>query len=123
KLRWIVTKKWRSEVFMDRKQAQANIGKLIIINEGQEGSYVGVLNDVIAPPRKTWRGEVTIQAVAELPAFKDEEGQLTLPPLKYIENEVIDCIGSKLYSLENEEDHIHETYRDSILHAAKKRYL
>ncbi|NEU31211.1 DUF2777 family protein [bacterium LRH843] len=105
---------------MDRKQAQEIIGKKVIIDEGQEGSYIGILNDVIAPPRKTWRGTVTIQAIAELPTFiLDEKNQHVMQPLKYSENEIIECIGSKLIAYENDEP---VTFRKSLTIAAQLRW-
>lgn len=107
---------------MDRKLAQENIGKLIVINEGQEGSYVGILNEIIAPPRKTWRGTVTIRAVAELPA-PEKNGDEPSLTLKYIENEVIECIGSKLDLLEDDEELAQLSFQESIEKAASERFL
>ncbi|MET3504379.1 DUF2777 family protein [Halalkalibacter oceani] len=103
---------------MDRKQAQNHIGKAVIIDEGQGGSYLGMLEGVIAPPRKTWRGTVQIQAVVELPSFLPEKDEITLLPLKYKDRDVVECIGSKL-SLAPEE--ISTSFQQSMENAAIRR--
>lgn len=104
---------------MDRKQAHAIIGKIVMIDEGQEGSYIGVLNEVVSPPRKTWRGKVQIQAVVELPAFKGEESGLQLQPLKYAENEIIECSGTKL-TLATDQPTL--SFKESLAEAVQRRW-
>ncbi len=104
---------------MDRKQAQAIVGKIVIIDEGQEGRYAGVLQEVIAPPRKTWRGKVQIQAVDVLPSFRETESKLELQPLKYTANEVIECIGSKLLFVEEQ---MSLSFQESLKDATKRRW-
>lgn len=105
---------------MDRIQAQQYIGKYILINEGQEGQYVGILNDIIAPPRKVWRGEVIIRAIAQLPTFQEDGIDPLLPPLKYIENETIECPGSKLFPLDSPEQFEGISFQDSLSIAVKR---
>ncbi len=103
---------------MDRKQAQQFIGKFICVNEGREGTYIGILNEIITPPRKVWRGKVTVRAVKELPAFSEDGNFPHLPPLKYKENEVIECPGTKLFSLDHSERYENKSFRESLIDAA-----
>lgn len=106
-------------VFMDRKQAQSLIGKMVMIDENQEGRFFGTLIEVIAPPRKTWRGKIEIKAVAELPIFKEEGSIIELESLKYTENEIIECNGSKLSIVDEE---IECSYKESLTRATMQRW-
>lgn len=106
-------------IFMDRIQAQTNIGKNVIINEGKDGKYVGILQEIISEPRKTWRAIVSIVSVYELPEFISDNQQVKIKPLKYNENEVIECIGTKIDSIEEE---IFDSFNGSLITASQKKW-
>jgi hypothetical protein len=102
---------------MDRKKAQSLIGKRIKLDNGDAGSYIAMLKDIIAEPRKPWRGVVEILALIELPAFEKTTNQLQQP--QYKKNQVIECDGGKLSPLP-EQQNIPD-YNNSIIQAAEKR--
>ncbi|WP_078428452.1 DUF2777 family protein [Alkalihalobacterium alkalinitrilicum] len=80
---------------MDRKQAEALVGNLVIINENDEGQYIGELKQVITAPRKPWRGLIKIISVHSLPkpTFTNRV-ELGVPI--YSAEEVVEIAGSKI---------------------------
>ncbi|WP_088102143.1 DUF2777 family protein [Halalkalibacter urbisdiaboli] len=103
---------------MDRKQAQSVIGQKILIEEGLDGSYVGELLEVIAEPRKPWRGKVRVIAVITFPDSTYENGNVHIREPKYKENELIECPGSRLHS-EDVPDSL--SYSQSVVQAIDYR--
>ncbi|WP_216829183.1 DUF2777 family protein [Alkalihalobacterium elongatum] len=86
---------------MDRKKAESLVGKLVIINENEQGQYIGTLEEVITAPRKPWRGLVKIVSVAALPKPTFENGvELGLP--LYSAEEIIEVTGTKIASYESD---------------------
>ena len=80
--------------FMDRKKAQSFIDKFIKVDDGASGSYIAILKEIIAEPRKPWRGIVQIKAVLIFPAINNSKIQNHLLP--YQEDQMIEFDGAKL---------------------------
>ncbi|MDE5411850.1 DUF2777 family protein [Alkalihalobacterium chitinilyticum] len=84
---------------MERKQAETLVGKLVMINENEQGQYIGTLEEVITAPRKPWRGLVKIVSVETLPKPTIKNGvELGLP--LYSEGETIEVSGTKIIPFE-----------------------
>lgn len=104
---------WRRKevrVQMDRKQAQNNIGKHVIIDDGDQGTYVGVLEEMIAEPRKPWRGKVKIKAILDLPTSPSDFDKI------HKANDMIERQGHKLTLTK-----ISSSFQQSLLDAAATR--
>lgn len=96
---------------MDRKQAETLVGKLVIINENEQGQYIGTLQEVITAPRKPWRGLVKIVSVEALPKPTIQNGvELGLP--LYSEGETIEVSGTKIVTFEGDSAAI--TYKEGL---------
>lgn len=78
---------------MDRKDAQKLINKHVVIDEKVNGSYYGELLEIIAEPRKPWKGIVKILSVATFPEQNDDTA-LQLP--LYSAGEKVTVLGSKI---------------------------
>lgn len=82
---------------MNRKEATNYIGKHIRVVDPLLGSYVGELIEVVAEPRKPWRGKVKIITIEQYPAQnltdRKEEG-ITRPP--FSSGAIYEIAGSKI---------------------------
>ncbi|WP_157800992.1 DUF2777 family protein [Bacillus solitudinis] len=103
---------------MDRKQAQNVIGQLILLDEGSEGRYIGELLEVVTEPRKPWRGKVKIKALQSFPDSLREEDRVVIRDPLYLENQLVECSGSKLTPYESEEC---PSYSASLLVSVDRR--
>ncbi len=101
---------------MNRKEANNYIGKQIRVVDPLLGSYIGELIDIVAEPRKPWRGNVRITAIEQYPV-QDltnliEKG-LTRPP--FMNGKTYEIPGSKIEPVaENQQQ---QTYQDSLITA------
>ncbi|GAE34627.1 DUF2777 family protein [Halalkalibacter akibai] len=102
---------------MDRRKAQSYIGKLVKVDMAQQGTYCATLKDVIAEPRKPWKGIVQIKAVLVLPEFNESNPLMQQLPFK--KNEEVELDGAKLSPLANEE--LPEDFTKSLITASEKR--
>ncbi|MBU8907320.1 DUF2777 family protein [Desertibacillus haloalkaliphilus] len=85
---------------MDRKEAQNHIGKQVLIDEAIKGQYVGELIDVVAEPRKPWRGIVKIKGVDEFPSLQiNSEGHCKLQEPIYSVGDVAEFASTKIKPL------------------------
>jgi len=100
---------------MDRKQAQSHIGKHIIIDELANGVYIGELLDVLAEPKKPWRGLVKMKGVLSLPEQVTEaaESFLINKPI-YHEDQIEEFPSTKIKVSTVE---VVETYQESLITA------
>ncbi|MCL7745977.1 DUF2777 family protein [Halalkalibacter alkaliphilus] len=106
---------------MDRKQAQSNIGNVVRIDEGDLGTYYGILEEVIAEPRKPWRGIVVIQGVFDLPNLVDKENHSEIPRLLYKQGETREFEGIKLSVVSD--DDLPDTFEMSVNKAVRTRHF
>jgi hypothetical protein len=83
---------------MDRKTAFKYKGKEVILDEGNKGSYVAVLENILADPGKPWRAILRITGVYDYPDFS-EELELAPPHLKA--NDRIECPGQRIKVLKH----------------------
>ncbi|WP_171051699.1 DUF2777 family protein [Alteribacter natronophilus] len=102
---------------MDRRTASLNIGKPVRINEGKNGEYAGILEDVTAEPRKIWTGSVRITGVLSYPDIPSDANKLPAP--LYRENENVFCSGNKISPLRS--DHP-AGYKQSIAAALAEKW-
>ncbi len=82
---------------MNRKEASNHIGKPIRVIDPLLGSYIGELVDIIAEPRKPWRGIVKINAIEQYPVqnLSDIKNEvITRPP--FTSGETYEITGSKI---------------------------
>ncbi|RXJ04010.1 DUF2777 family protein [Anaerobacillus alkaliphilus] len=82
---------------MNRKEANNYIGKHIRVVDPLLGSYLGELIDIIAEPKKPWRGKVTIIAIEQYPVQNltdEKEHALTRPP--FTSGQTYEVAGSKI---------------------------
>ncbi|MFS0786740.1 DUF2777 family protein [Shouchella sp. 1P09AA] len=106
---------------MDRYEAQQHIGKLLVIDLGEKGMYLGELLSVLAEPKKPWRGNVRIKAVLTLPEFIFQNETIAIHEIPYAEDDV-DTFASQY--LKTKSTHTHnESYIDSILTDLKRRHI
>lgn len=98
---------------MNRIEATNNIGKVVIIDEKSKGKYFGELLDVIAIPKKPWRGLVKIKGVLSFPKQNWEDGISNLNLPIYERDEVVELAGSKIHEMEKEQ--IPNSYEQSIV--------
>ncbi|MBU9723887.1 MULTISPECIES: DUF2777 family protein [Bacillaceae] len=112
---------------MDRNTAKNHIGKWVIINEGNQGQYIGILEEMKTEPNKPWRAIVRIKGVYVYPDFSLEKLDLVKPVFK--ENERYECSGQKIdpfnesfsdgyneslaYSLKDKWDEVHQINQDT----------
>ncbi|WP_096200870.1 DUF2777 family protein [Bacillus sp. FJAT-45350] len=102
---------------MNRKQAHTLIGSYVLIDEQTEGQYIGTLLQVIAEPRKPWKGIVKVASIHTLPLQElSPDGEFTLQEPLYKENEEIEVTGSKVMFFEDEV----ETYQESLITSLTK---
>lgn len=89
---------------MDRFQANKEIGNIVLIDEKNNGKYIGELLKVITIPKKPWRGLVKIVSIFELPKQNWENGVLELNMPLYKEGETVEVSGTKIkpYTLAEE---------------------
>lgn len=82
---------------MNRKEANNQIGKQIRVVDPLLGCYIGELVDIIAEPRKPWRGKVKINSVEQYPVqnLSDiQEQVITRPP--FASGKIYEIPGSKI---------------------------
>ncbi|MCT8138951.1 DUF2777 family protein [Anaerobacillus sp. CMMVII] len=101
---------------MNRKEANNHIGKKIRVVDPLLGSYIGELIDVVAEPRKPWRGKVTITAIEQYPVqnltdMKDQA--LTYPP--FADGKTYEIPGSKIEPVGDIE--LELNYNESLINA------
>lgn len=101
---------------MNRKEANNHIGKQIRVVDPLLGSYIGELIDIIAEPKKPWRGKVTITAIEQYPVQNltdSKEQSITHPP--FTSGETYEIPGSKIESVGDIE--LHLNYNESLINA------
>ncbi|HHY20679.1 MAG TPA: DUF2777 family protein [Bacilli bacterium] len=98
---------------MDRIDAQKLINKHVVIDEKANGGYYGKLIDIIAEPRKPWKGIVKIISVTSFPE-QNHCSSLQLPIYSAGEKAIV--LGSKISPATG--TYI-EDYNRSILFAIK----
>ncbi|WP_018922314.1 DUF2777 family protein [Salsuginibacillus kocurii] len=97
---------------MDRKEAKQYEGKLVIVDEKEQGTYIGTLTEVHAPPRKAWSGLISIQGVYSYP-FLDQGGALI-----YQQGDIVEATGSRIHAYEDEAP---SSYSATVLVAIEER--
>ncbi|WP_161524708.1 DUF2777 family protein [Alteribacter lacisalsi] len=102
---------------MDRKAATKYVGKPVRINEGKNGEYTGILEDVTAEPRKPWVGTVRISGVLSYPDIMWDSNELPSP--LYSENEQVYCSGNKITPYSRDDSY---TYKQSIDYALAEKW-
>ncbi len=111
----------KGEDEMDRYEAQQHIGKLLVIDLGENGMYLGELLSVLTEPKKPWRGNVRIKAVLTLPEFIFQNDTIAIHEIPYAEDDV-DTFASQYLKTKSTHTHI-ESYIDSILTDLKRRHI
>ncbi len=103
---------------MDRKRAQSQIGKDVIVDEQSQGQYVGELLEVIAEPKKPWRGLIKIKAVASLPRqdFDTNDEFKVIKPI-YSLGHIEEFPSTKIKDISIES---FDNYQDSLVLAVTK---
>jgi hypothetical protein len=101
---------------MNRKEANNYIGKQIRVVDPLLGSYIGELIDIVAEPKKPWRGKVTITAIEQYPVqnlihLKDQS--LTRPPFE--NGKTYEILGSKIEPVGEVE--LHLDFNESLITA------
>ncbi|TSB46973.1 DUF2777 family protein [Alkalicoccobacillus porphyridii] len=105
---------------MDRVQAQKAIGKKVVINEGDEGRYIGELLEVMTEPKRPWKGKVRILSVLTLPQHIISKGQINVNKMKFKDAQVAIVTGNKIALAPA---HIHnESFSQSIASSLRKKY-
>ncbi|MDQ0255237.1 hypothetical protein J2S74_002619 [Evansella vedderi] len=104
---------------MDRKQAKQYIGEAVLLNEGSQGQYIGILEDMIMESKKPWRAIVRITGVYEYPDFNYDELELNEPYLK--ENDLLECSGHRIDVLVDSSLSKH-SYDDTLKIALKAKW-
>ncbi|UTR14685.1 DUF2777 domain-containing protein [Salipaludibacillus sp. LMS25] len=102
---------------MNRQEAKAMIGKYIAVNEGNKGTYVGQLLEVMTPPQSTWEGIVRITGVLSIPLI--EVDALDTVNLLFAENEKVHVSGRKITSLDKP---FHGNFNESLAVALKEAW-
>ncbi|MBM7094588.1 DUF2777 family protein [Bacillus sp. H-16] len=97
---------------MDRQTARSYAGKHVIINEGKNGRYVGLLEQIETKPKKIWSGIVKISGILLYPEINIESDQLPSP--LYSEGEKVFCTGNKISPLKQDFPH---SYKESVNYA------
>lgn len=90
---------------MNRKEANNYIGKQIRVVDPLLGSYIGELIDIIAEPRKPWRGKIKIKAIEQYPVQQQStitNQGLIRPP--FSNGEIYEIAGSKVEPVQTNED-------------------
>ncbi|WP_059105166.1 DUF2777 family protein [Shouchella shacheensis] len=106
---------------MNRNQAQQAIGQFLVIDLGANGRYLGELLDVIAEPKKPWRGKLRVHSVVSLPDSIFEGGTVSLHQLPYEDGDVALVPSHKLHRPPR---HLPaESFIDSILTDLKRRHI
>lgn len=100
---------------MNRVQAEKLINQYVEVDEEEHGSYAGILQDVIAPPKKPWIGKVLVVGITQAPALNETEQGLL--PLLYEKEEVIDVKSSKIKYFSGS---FPMSYRESFANALKR---
>ncbi len=99
---------------MNRKEANNYIGKHIRVVDPLLGSYLGELKDIVAEPKKPWRGKVTITAIEQYPVQNiTDEKELTRPP--FTSGQTYEIAGSKIEPAGDID--IQTSYHESLVHA------
>lgn len=80
---------------MDRKDALKLINKHVVIDEKADGGYYGELLDIIAEPRKPWKGIVKIISVTSFPEQNQPNNSTIQLPI-YSAGEKAIVLGSKI---------------------------
>ncbi|GAF14418.1 LOW QUALITY PROTEIN: hypothetical protein JCM19045_3732 [Bacillus sp. JCM 19045] len=106
---------------MDRYEAQQLVGQLLVVDLGEDGTYLGELLNVITEPKKPWRGEVRIDSVIVLPEYIFQNETIAIHELLYSENEV-GLFTSQQLKPRMKQTRV-ESYLDSILTALKRRHI
>ncbi|MDG5787537.1 DUF2777 family protein [Evansella sp. AB-P1] len=102
---------------MDRKTAKQFIGKYVILDEGNEGQYIALLEDVIMEPKKPWRALLRIKGVYVYPDLNFENLELVKPKLG--ENDLFECSGHRVEPLREEYT---RSYNDSVTFSLKQKW-
>ncbi|ADU30194.1 DUF2777 family protein [Evansella cellulosilytica] len=102
---------------MDRKTAKHYIGEQVILNEGKNGQYVGILEDMKTEPNKPWTAFVRIKGVYEYPEISLNELELNKPFLK--DNDIFKCSGQKIEPISTT---FPSSYDESLKYALKLKW-
>lgn len=81
---------------MNRKEANNFIGKQIRVVDPLLGNYLGELVDIIAEPRKPWRGYVKIKEIEQDPAQKKLDQKQNFSVLPFAKGKTYEIAGSKI---------------------------
>ncbi|MBB5173608.1 DUF2777 family protein [Texcoconibacillus texcoconensis] len=101
---------------MNRKEAQAYLNQLVLIDKGDHGRYYGTLEDLIAEERKPWRGKVRITGVERYPKISSELSQLPKPV--FAENDLVEEPGVNIFPCNDNS----LSYNHSLADALKERW-
>ncbi|OIJ14759.1 hypothetical protein BKP37_07200 [Anaerobacillus alkalilacustris] len=101
---------------MNRKEANNHIGKQIRVVDPLLGSYIGELLEIIAEPRKPWRGKVKINAIEQYPVqnLSDLNVDILTRP-SFTHGEIYEIAGSKIEPILGDVDNL--DYHSSLLDA------
>ncbi|MFA9556205.1 DUF2777 family protein [Evansella sp. AB-rgal1] len=102
---------------MDRKKAKQFIGQEVLIDEGDHGQYIGILEKMITEPNKPWRALTRITGIYEYPDFDFDKLELVEPFLK--EDQHHECSGQRIALLPHP---FTTNYNDSVKHALKEKW-
>lgn len=105
-------------IFMDRKQARQFIGEKILLNEGFNGKYIAILEEMITEANKPWRAVLRILGIYEYPNINLEDLQIVKPFLG--NNQIYECSGQKIEPLNDSVDDL--TYDKSLKQALKVKW-
>ncbi|SDH05729.1 Protein of unknown function [Alteribacillus persepolensis] len=81
---------------MNRIEATKYKGKTVLVDIGSEGVFYGLLEEVYAPPKKTWSGKVFIKGMAKAPVLEKAD---TIDEKKEV---YVTVAGSKIHTTEEE---------------------
>lgn len=81
---------------MNRKEANNYIGKQIRVVDPLLGNYLGELVDIIAEPRKPWRGYVKIKKIEQDPTQNKLDQNQNFTTLPFANGKTYEIAGSKI---------------------------
>ncbi|MCE7792114.1 DUF2777 domain-containing protein [Salipaludibacillus sp. CUR1] len=102
---------------MDRKTAKEYTGHQVLLDEGEEGTYVGVLLEVLTEPKTPWSGKVQITGVLSCPSINLNNGQGI--HLLYSADEVTEVAGRKISLLKTA---FNKSFNESFADALKTKW-
>ncbi|WNF38090.1 DUF2777 family protein [Bacillaceae bacterium IKA-2] len=105
---------------MNRKEANNFIGKQIRVVDPLLGNYLGELVDIIAEPRKPWRGNVKIKEIELDLAQKKLNQKQNFTPPSFVKGKTYEIAGSKIEPVTAEKE-LRSDFEEPVIAALLKK--